>query len=134
MGGQRVGDGVHGGAERSLTVTGRHLAGQGAAVLLAHPFGHAFGSHRSEELERLLQQQDQQVVAAGKEVEGRVVADGPEALGGTAGPVACGALHGHLDIAAGGQSLEMVAGHIGMEGEAGGDLERRGPGFERTKR
>ena len=75
--GQGVGDGVHGGAQRPLAVAGRHLSGQGAAVLLADPLGHALGGHRAEQLERLLQQQDQQVVAAGQQVEGRVVADRP---------------------------------------------------------
>ena len=82
VGGQGVGDGVHGGAQRALAVPGRHLPGQGTAVLLAHPLGHALGGQRSEQLERLLEQEDQQVVAASEQVEGRVVADGPEPLGG----------------------------------------------------
>ena len=88
VGGQRVGDGVHGGAQRTLAVAGRHLSGQGAAVLLADPLGHALCGTGAEQLQGLLQQEDQQVVASGQQIECGVVADGPEPLRGPAGPVA----------------------------------------------
>ncbi len=122
VGGQGVGDGVHGRAQRPLPVARRHLAGQRPPVLLADPLGHALGGQGSEHLEGLLEQQHQQVVASGQQVEGGIVADGPEPLGRPAGAVAGGPLHGHLDVAPGGQALEVVAGHVGMEGEAGGHL------------
>ena len=122
VGGQGVGDGVHGRPQRPLAVAGRHLPGELASVLLADPLGHALGGQGSEHLERLLEQEDQQVVPTGQQIEGGVVADGPEALGRPAGPAAGGPLHGHLDVAAGGQALEVVAGHVRVEREAGGHL------------
>ena len=122
MGRQGVGDGVHGGAQGPLAVAGGHLPGQGAAVLLADPFGHALGRHRPEQLERLLQQEDQQIVAAGQQVEGGVVADGPESLRRASGAVAGDPFHGHFDVAAARQTLEVVAGHVGMQRETGGHL------------
>jgi hypothetical protein len=75
-----------------------------------------------------LEQQHQQVVASGQEVECRVGADGPEALGRSTGTTTAGPLHGHLDVATGGQSLEMVAGHVRMERETGGHLGGGRPG------
>ena len=71
VGGEGVGDGVHGGAHRALSFARLHALGEDASVVLADPFGHALGFDGAEELEGLGQQRHEQVVEVGDEVEGR---------------------------------------------------------------
>jgi hypothetical protein len=78
-------------------------------------------------LQRLLEQQHQEVVATGQQVERRVGSDRPEALGRPSGPLAVGTLACHLDVAAGRQTLEVVARHVRMDGEPGRHLGGRRP-------
>ena len=69
VGGEGVGDGVHGGAHRPLSLARLHAVGQHAAVVLADALGHPLGLDRAEQLERLGQQGHEEVVAVGDEVE-----------------------------------------------------------------
>ena len=51
----------------------------------------------------------------------------PVVLGRAARRGSLGPLHGHLQVAAGGQLVEVVAGHVGMEVEGGRCLGRCDP-------
>ena len=71
------------------------------------------------------QQQDEQVIPTGEQIEGGIVADHGEALRRSPGAVARRTFHGDVDVPAGGQTFQMVASHIGVERETGGHLQRR---------
>ena len=84
-----------------------------------------------EQLEGLGQQRHEQVVAVGGEVEGGVAAGavgGPVALGRAPGPGGGGALQADLEVAAGGEPVEVVAGHVRVHREGGGHLRGGGAG------
>jgi len=111
----------------ALAVAGRHLRRPGSAVILADPFCHASAAPAPAAASPPAAT-GQQVVPPGQKIEGGVVADGPEPLGGRPAPVARRALHGDLDVAPGGQAFQMVTGHVGVEREAGGHLRGSGAG------
>ncbi len=122
-----VGNGMHGRPQRALALSRGHLASQGPAVVLADSLGHGFGSLWAQEVECFLEEEDEQVISAGEEVERGVVADDPEPLGRAAGSGArpCGTFHGHFHVATSGQALEVVACHVGVDREPSGHLGSR---------
>ena len=130
MGGEAVGrEGIshraNGGVQRALPLAGRHLGGERGAVLLADRLRHALGLLGGQERERPSEQQDEQVVAPSRELEGHVLGRSPVALGGTARPTGARSLDVHLQVPPGGQLVEVMTGHVGMEVEMRGHLPGR---------
>ena len=102
----------------------RHVVGEREAVLVAHLLGHRLGLLGRHERERPAEQDDEQVVAAGRELELHLLVAGAVAL---RRPARAGVhlLDAHLQVPAGGQLVEVVAGHVGMQGEPLGHLGGR---------
>ena len=106
---------------------GRHARRQGAAVLLADVRRHLLGLLWAEPPHRLAEQAHEQIVAALHEAERQLLFHAEVPLGGPAG---AGGVAAGLDpeVAAVDQALEVVARHVGVEREGGGDLRRRRSG------
>ena len=127
VGTEGIGHRVEGGAERALHVADvAHCRGHRAAVLDADLFGHGLGLVRRQHGEGPAEQGDEDVVVADREVELHGLAVGAVPLrraAGTGGARA--AADGDLQVPAGGQLVQVVAGHVGVEVEPLGDLARR---------
>ncbi len=119
--GERLGHHVHGGADGPLSFARRHARGQGAPVLLADERRHLLGLLRPEPAHRLTEQPHQEVVATLHQAQLQLLLHAEVALGGAA---RTGGVAPRFDpeVAAVDQSLEVVAGHVGVEREGGGDL------------
>lgn len=72
VGGESIGDGMHGAAKGTLAFARFHPLGQHTSVFLADTFGHALGLDGSEELQGLHEKRHQQVVEVGDEIERRI--------------------------------------------------------------
>ena len=123
VGRQCLGDDVHGGAHRALSLPRGHARGERATVLLADLRGHLLRLLGPEPLHGFAEQPHQEVVAPLHQPERQLLLDAEEALGRTAGPggVAPGL---HPQVAPVDETLEVVPGDVGMERERGRDLGR----------
>ena len=69
-------------------------------------------------VERTTEQRQHEIVAANREL-GDGVGDGAVVLGRPAGAAALGSLDRDLEVPAGGELVEVVAGDVGMQAELG---------------
>ena len=126
VGGEGVGHGVQRGAERALPVGAPPSAGgHGPAVLDADLLGHRLGVGRRQAGQRPAEQGEDEVVGLHRHRQRHLLLVGPVVLRRPTGPAALAALDGHVEVAAGGQLVEVVAGHVGVEAELLGHLRRR---------
>ena len=133
VGGQGLGHHVHGGPHRALPLARGHARRERTPVLLADVRRHLLGLFGPEPLHGLAEQAHQEVVAPLHEAERELLLHAEVPLGGPAG---AGGVAPGLDpeVAAVDQALEVVAGHVGVQREGGGDLggghagQRRGRG------
>ena len=103
-----------------------------AAVVLADLGRHRLGRLGAEQLQGP-RRADQQVVAPGEELDRRVVADREKRLDGRPAPLAARPVS-TCDVAAGHQTVEVVAGHVGVERERVATSVAVIPGWARTWR
>ncbi len=127
VGGQRVGHHVHGRPDGPLPFGRRHLGGQGEPVLLADVRRHLLGLLQAQPLHGFGQEPHEEVVPSLHEPDRQLLFDAEELFGGPSG---AGCLAGRLDaqVPPVHQTLQVVPGHVGVEGEGGGHLCRRHPG------
>ena len=92
---------------------------------IADLLGHALGLGRRQQGQRPAEQREHDVVGLHRHLEGDLLGVGPVALRRAARALALRALDGDLEVAAGGELVEVVAGHVGVEAEALGHLRRR---------
>ena len=103
-----------------------HGAGHGPAVLDADLLGERRGPLLAQLGQRPAQQLHQHVVVADGHVEGDLVGEGPVALRRPAG-AACRTFGADLEVATGGELVEVVAGDVRVQVELLGDLGRGHP-------
>ena len=99
----------------------REPGGHCLPVLLTDLFGHRLGLLARQQRQGLAEQRQHEIVAAHRHVD-RHVGDRPVALRRSAGTCALGTLDSDLEVAAGGEPIEVVAGDVGVEAELLGDL------------
>ena len=119
---QRVGHRRDRSFHRTMTFTRFHSRRDRTAILVSHLLGEGVRLVLRQTFERACEQRAQEVVAARWEQQVRVVRDRAVPLGWTARRLMSSQLD--LEVAAGGEFLEMVAGDVRMELEAFGDLGR----------
>ena len=87
--------------------------------------GHGLGLGGGHQGEGAAEQGDEQVAALDRQLEARRLTRHPVALGGTAGPGGFAAGDEHLDVATGRQLVQVMAGHVGVQGELLGHVAGR---------
>ena len=113
-------------AERKTALTGgnvgtREAGGHCLPVLLADLFGHRLGLVARQQSQRLAQQRQHEIVAAHRHVD-RHVGHRPVALRRSAGACTLGTLDSDLEVATGGEPVEVVTGDVGVQAELLGHL------------
>jgi len=132
--GERIGNCLHGRAQAALAhrqVGAGEALGHRQAVLLAHFFRHRFGLVVRQQGQGTTEQRQHQVVAVHRHVAGEIhlgIGRHPIVLAGPPGTGALGTLDGNFQVAAGGQLVEVVAGHVGVHAELLGHLRGGDPG------
>ena len=129
VGGEGVGDGVERGAERPLTgvaAVGRHArrpwpARTRSPTSSAICSASAGGSRASDRPSRVSTRSS----VRDPDLQRHLLVVGLVALGGPAGAAALGPLDGDVEVAAGGELVEVVAGDVRVEPEALGHLGGR---------
>ena len=109
--------------DRGPLLSAPRALGHGAAVLDADLLGQGLGLVGGQGLESAVPSSvDEHVVVADGDLEVHLVRGRPVALGRPSGAAAVRALDADLEVAAGGQLVEVVAGHVGVQVEALGHL------------
>ena len=124
--GERVGNGLHRRAQTALAgsdIGAREAGGHCLPVLLTDLFGHRLGLLAGQQRQRLAEQRQHEIVAAHRHVD-RHIGHRAVALRRAAGAGTLGTLDGNLEVAAGGEPVEMMAGDVGVQAELLGHLRR----------
>ena len=119
--GQRVGDRRERGLHRTVALAGFHACRDATAVLVADLLGDRVRFVDRQPFERTREQRAEQVVAAGREREVRVVG-ASRGSASTAGPAALVARRARRRGSRRRELLEVVAGDVRVQGELLGDL------------
>ena len=122
--GERVGHGLHRRAQTALTggnIGARQTGGHCLAVLLTDLLGHRLGLIAGQQRQGLAEQRQHEIVAAHRHVD-RHVGHRSIALRRAAGAGTLGTLDGDLEVAAGGEPVEVMTGDVGVQAELLGDL------------
>ena len=125
--GERVGHHVHGGPDGALPFGRRHAGRQRAPVLLADVGRHLLGLLRPQPLHGFGQEAHEEIVPALHQPDRQLLLYAEVLLGGSSGSGGL-ARRLHPEVPPVDQALEVVAGHVGVEGEGGGHLGRRHAG------
>jgi len=120
---QRMGHRLHGRAQRSRRVTGRHLQGKRLAVLRADLVGDPLGLSRVDDGQKAAQQREEKVVADRRHRGGGVGPAGEVALRRAPDP-SVAAVDVNVEVSACCKLVEVVAGDVWVEGETLGHLGR----------
>ena len=127
--GQGVGDRVERGAERPLPSLTGHREGHGAAVLDADLLGHLLRLVGRQQGQRAPEQGEHDIVGADRYVERHLGRRGSVVLRRPARSAVLASLDDHVEVAAGGELVEVVTGDVRVELEplghvGGGDAAR----------
>jgi len=137
VGGEGVGDGVHGGAHRALSFAGLHAVGEHPPVVLSQPLGHALGLDGTEQFEGFGEQCHDQVVAVVGEVQGGIApraVRGPVPLRRASRPCGGGALQAHFEITPAANLSRWCRATFGCTENSAASSEAVAPGCDRTWR
>jgi ATP-binding protein involved in chromosome partitioning len=120
---QRVGYRLHGGAQRLRGVAGGHLHGERAAEVRADVVGDLLGLDGVDDGQQAGQQRKEKIVPECRHCGGRVNRSGVVSLGGTADP-GPSVIDVDVEVTAGSQFVEVMAGHVRVKCELFGHLGR----------